>query len=109
MSTPDGVHGPAARELPRRASAIYDFRFIHLGPEGRAPNLVPSMDAQNFKRGAEMRQSIYAVAAMALTTFLLLPSTASGQNQQQPMGFFITSVGPGDGANLGGLEGADQH
>lgn len=32
-----------------------------------------------------------------------------GQAQQQPMGFFITSVGPGDGANLGGLEGADQH
>ena len=26
-----------------------------------------------------------------------------------PMTFFITSVGPGDGANLGGLEGADAH
>lgn len=26
---------------------------------------------------------------------------------QQPMGFFITSVGSGDGANLGGLAGAD--
>ena len=25
------------------------------------------------------------------------------------MGFFITSVGPGDGARLGGLEGADAH
>jgi hypothetical protein len=28
---------------------------------------------------------------------------------QQPMGFFITSVGPGNGANLGGLDGADAH
>jgi hypothetical protein len=28
---------------------------------------------------------------------------------QQPMGFFITSVGKGDGANLGGLQGADEH
>src|SRR5688572_20663638 len=27
----------------------------------------------------------------------------------QPMGFFITSVGLGNGANLGGLAGADQH
>ena len=27
----------------------------------------------------------------------------------QPMGFFVTSVGMGDGANLGGLEGADAH
>ena len=25
------------------------------------------------------------------------------------MSFFITSAGPGDGANLGGLEGADAH
>lgn len=28
---------------------------------------------------------------------------------QQDMSFFITSVGSGDGANLGGLEGADKH
>jgi len=28
---------------------------------------------------------------------------------QQEMSFFITSAGPGDGANLGGLEGADRH
>lgn len=31
------------------------------------------------------------------------------QAQQQEMTFFITSAGPGDGANLGGLEGADAH
>ena len=29
--------------------------------------------------------------------------------QDQPMGFFVTSRGPGDGANLGGLTGADAH
>jgi hypothetical protein len=29
--------------------------------------------------------------------------------QQAPMTFFITSAGPGDGANLGGLAGADRH
>ena len=40
---------------------------------------------------------------------------ASGQaggapaQQQQPMGFFITSVSKGDGANYGGLAGADAH
>jgi hypothetical protein len=27
----------------------------------------------------------------------------------QPMGFFVTSVGLGDGANLGGIAGADKH
>lgn len=29
--------------------------------------------------------------------------------QQNAVSFFITSAGPGDGANLGGLEGADRH
>ncbi len=31
------------------------------------------------------------------------------QAQDTSMSFFITSAGPGDGANLGGLEGADAH
>ena len=56
-----------------------------------------------------MRRSIDVFTAVVSITFLLVPSVVSGQNQQQPMGFFITSVGPGDGASLGGLEGADQH
>jgi hypothetical protein len=45
---------------------------------------------------------------------LLVAAESEGQaggaaRQQQPMGFFITSAGPGDGANLGGLAGADAH
>ena len=31
------------------------------------------------------------------------------QQPQQPMSFFITSVGKGDGGNLGGMAGADAH
>ncbi|MEX0692241.1 MAG: hypothetical protein WD934_07790 [Gemmatimonadales bacterium] len=34
---------------------------------------------------------------------------AAAPPAQNAMTFFITSVGPGDGANLGGLEGADRH
>jgi hypothetical protein len=34
---------------------------------------------------------------------------APPQQPPQPMGFFVTSVGKGDGANLGGLAGADAH
>ena len=33
----------------------------------------------------------------------------AAQQPQQPMGFFVTSAGPGDGGNLGGLAGADAH
>lgn len=35
--------------------------------------------------------------------------TAHAQSARQDMSFFITSVSKGDGANLGGLDGADAH
>ncbi len=35
--------------------------------------------------------------------------TAAVHAQQAGMTFFVTSVGKGDGANLGGLDGADAH
>ncbi|MEX2401623.1 MAG: hypothetical protein WD423_12690 [Rhodothermales bacterium] len=36
-------------------------------------------------------------------------TAGSDSSMEHEMGFFITSAGPGDGANLGGLAGADQH
>ena len=35
--------------------------------------------------------------------------SSSGVKANDSMSFFLTSVGPGDGANLGGLSGADAH
>jgi hypothetical protein len=46
---------------------------------------------------------------LALGAIQLGAEPAAAQAQQQPMSFFITSVGPGDGGNLGGVEGADRH
>jgi hypothetical protein len=40
---------------------------------------------------------------------LLLMGAPLAAAEDPPMGFFITSSGPGEGANLGGLEGADAH
>jgi hypothetical protein len=58
-------------------------------------------------------------AAILLVATLTLAAVGSAQAQQappappplppQPLGFFVTSVGLGDGANLGGLAGADRH
>ena len=42
---------------------------------------------------------------ISIATLLSLSGFASAQD----MSFFLTSYGPGDGANLGGLEGADAH
>ena len=52
---------------------------------------------------------------LALATLALGSLTASAQQQaantapKQPLGFFVTSVGSGKGADLGGLAGADAH
>ena len=40
---------------------------------------------------------------------LTLGFTVGVHAQQNTMTFFITSVGPGKGADLGGIEGADRH
>lgn len=49
---------------------------------------------------------IRLAAAMAVA---LCVGATSAPAQNADMSFFITSAGPGDGANLGGLAGADAH
>jgi hypothetical protein len=44
-----------------------------------------------------------------LALMVLLASPGDSQAQQSSMTFFVTSAGPGKGADLGGLAGADQH
>lgn len=49
-------------------------------------------------------------ATPLIVSFLVLAvQGVSAQDAENAMTFFITSAGPGDGANLGGLEGADAH
>jgi hypothetical protein len=61
-----------------------------------------------------MQTWIRASVAVVLLGTLIVAASSMGQAQQQqapaqPMSFFITSVGPGNGGNLGGLAGADKH
>ena len=46
---------------------------------------------------------------LAVIASLVVLGAAQASQQGQRMSFFITSAGPGDGANLGGLAGADRH
>ncbi len=50
---------------------------------------------------------VLAAAIPALVAFSSAPAAAP--TAQSDMTFFLTSRGPGDGANLGGLDGADAH
>ena len=51
-----------------------------------------------------MKIMLFSVLA---TTALVMTGAAVAQDN--PMSFFVTSQGPGNGADLGGLEGADAH
>ncbi len=64
-----------------------------------------------------MKTTRLILAALAIAvvpgSYLLFAQAPAGQPAaappRQPMSFFVTSVGKGDGANLGGLAGADAH
>ena len=55
------------------------------------------------------RKFSIAVASALLASSLAISANAQSATDTDVMSFFITSVGKGDGANLGGLEGADAH
>ena len=50
------------------------------------------------------RTRLFGVALLSA-----LAMTVPAATQSSDLSFFITSAGPGDGANLGGLDGADRH
>src|SRR5262245_8697715 len=52
-----------------------------------------------------MRHTAVAIAALLSAA----TATSVGAQTQSAMTFFVTSVGKGNGADLGGLDGADAH
>lgn len=59
-----------------------------------------------------MKKALFLMVVLYGSEISAQTGNAPPQQQQgprQPMSFFVTSVGKGDGANLGGLAGADAH
>ncbi len=50
-----------------------------------------------------------AIRSVVAASALMLAAGSTAGAQQSAMSFFLTSAGPGDGAKLGGLAGADRH
>ena len=55
------------------------------------------------------RRQRWVTFGLAVAVAVAAHAATAQQGDPQPMSFFITSVGLGDGANLGGLAGADAH
>ena len=56
-----------------------------------------------------MKEVTTLLAVVLASTIMAVPSTLAQQDQPEPMSFFVASVGLGNGADLGGLAGADAH
>jgi len=61
-----------------------------------------------------MNQYLIGLITLSLTPLLVCaqqatPSSTGDKKPQPPISFFVTSVGSGKGADLGGLDGADKH
>jgi hypothetical protein len=80
----------------------------HLGASCKSHFLRLSLNRHPPNRSVLMTSAIRlpVFAAVVLTALSL---TAPTQAQQATMSFFVTSVGKGNGADLGGLAGADAH
>lgn len=57
----------------------------------------------------KIMNKIMSLTAAVSAALLTLGAGTPAQAQQSTMSFFVTSVGLGKGADLGGLEGADRH
>jgi len=64
-------------------------------------------NGQDDQREDQMNSTI-RLAVFALSALLVLGVSAGSPAQQANMTFFVTSAGPGKGADLGGLAGADR-
>ena len=56
-----------------------------------------------------MKSRLNIATVLVLPVLCSVPMALMAQNAAPNMSFFVTSVGPGDGANLKGLAGADAH
>ncbi len=54
-----------------------------------------------------MKKILTILASLTFTGLCLQPLSVAAQEAAESMSFFVTSVGPGSGADLGGLAGAD--
>src|SRR5258706_16229627 len=64
-----------------------------------------------LKRRVGMRKTAYffGVVSFCILSSCLVVAQNAPKDPPMPMSFFITSAGPGDGGNLGGLAGAAGH
>jgi hypothetical protein len=102
-----GQHSPHNRTLTRDVRGatvgIHGIKF-----EAECCGLCADHLGQTWQGGTKMKKRMRLSVAVS-ETVLSFGLIGNAQSQQADMTFFITSAGPGKGADLGGLAGADAH
>jgi hypothetical protein len=98
----DGIGPILTRVGGRRVAGLcWGIRVLRQRPAPRA--------SQRAVDGRSEMNIAMPLALLASAALLSLTPSGNIQAQQSNMTFFVTSVGPGKGGDLGGLAGADQH
>ena len=91
--------------MPAALDRVYDTEFEQPFPRS-FPKLIMDLTLSAHYRTRRTMRSLFATLLVAILFFA--PEAIAQDSKAHPdMSFFITSAGPGNGANLGGLEGAD--
>jgi hypothetical protein len=101
------VHAPGATASKPAALAIAPAALRIRVEEGARQCQSPGSAKRRRLQPAGNRSAEDAMRSAILATALL--SLAAGAHAQEDTTFFITSVGLGNGADLGGVEGADAY
>src|SRR5262249_40572053 len=89
---------------------------VRLRQSKESPSLRPNKPAREYPACIQEREDVMTrdfrgslFAALAAFGFGAASVAGAAHAQQADMTFFVTSVGKGSGADLGGLDGADAH
>src|SRR5216683_8397685 len=93
------------QQIFRECSRMGAEEWRHFSDTEKA---IRSLRARTINGRGGMNWTAY-LFTLALSVSMSLGAAISSQAQQANMSFFVTSVGSGKGADLGGLPGADQH
>lgn len=70
----------------------------------------PQLELSRRSKTTLMQKHVFGLCSvLMLGSSLAIAQQPQAKQPPPPMSFFVTSVGKGDGANLGGLAGGDQH
>jgi len=108
----DGERQPLEHEAEMKQRANKEDTPYAIFSRATPISKLGAFTAPRLHKEIEMKRSVFVLAgaaAIVAGSILAAQQQPGAKPPAAPMGFFVTSTPIGDGANLGGLQGADAH